>query len=71
MFNDLMLLKYKFRYYGDDDWQSVTQEIRFDHTSCNYGGEVSVNGLSAHTAEDELLFCMECLNYSYAANVQM
>lgn len=36
---DTMTLNFKCRQYGDDEWESVEQEIKLDRTPCNYGGE--------------------------------
>ena len=38
MYENTMVLNFKWRHYDDEDWQSVEQTIWFDRTRCNYGG---------------------------------
>jgi len=38
MYENTMILNFRWQHYWDDDWQSVGQTIWFDRTHCNYGG---------------------------------
>ncbi len=39
MYENTMILNFRWQHYWDEDWQSVEQTIWFDRTCCNYGGE--------------------------------
>ena len=38
MYENTMVLNFRYRNYGDDEWTSVRQTIWFDRTPCHYGG---------------------------------
>jgi hypothetical protein len=38
MHENTMILNFRYRQYGDDEWESVQQTIWFDRTPCHYGG---------------------------------
>lgn len=38
-FTDYLRLDFRFRYHGEDDWQTIEQKITFDRTACHYGGK--------------------------------
>ena len=38
MYENTMVLNFRFRRYDDDEWESVQQVIWFDRTPCHYGG---------------------------------
>ena len=38
MYENTMILNFRWQRYGDEDWQSVVQTIWLDRTPCNYGG---------------------------------
>jgi len=38
MYENTMVLNFRFQQYGDDEWTSVQQTIWFDRTPCPYGG---------------------------------
>lgn len=37
-YSEDLFLHFRFRYHGEDDWQSIEQKIPFDRTPCHYGG---------------------------------
>lgn len=74
MYENTMVLNFKWRHYGDEDWQSVEQTIWFDRTRCNYGGErkwFSCPGCDARVAilygADIKFFCRHCYQLPYAS----
>ena len=74
MYENTMLLNFKWRHYDDEDWQSVEHTIWFDRTRCNYGGErkwFSCPGCDARVAilygADIKFFCRHCYQLPYAS----
>ena len=74
MYENTMVLDFKWRHYDDEDWQSVEQTIWFDRTRCNYGGErkwYSCPGCDARVAilygADIKFFCRHCYQLPYAS----
>ena len=74
MYENTMILNFKWRHYGDEEWQSVEQTIWFDRTRCNYGGErkwFSCPGCEARVAilygADIKFYCRHCYQLPYAS----
>ena len=74
MYENTMVLNFKWRHYDDEDWQSVEQTIWFDRTRCNYGGErkwFSCPGCDARVAilygADIKFYCRHCYQLPYAS----
>ncbi len=74
MYENTMILNFKWRHYGDDDWQSVEQTIWFDRTRCNYGGERKwflCPGCGARVAvlygAENHFLCRHCYQLPYAS----
>jgi hypothetical protein len=69
-----MTLNFKCRQFSDDEWESIEQTIRFDQTTCNYGGYrhwfLCLN-CSARVAilygADALFLCRHCYRLPYAS----
>jgi hypothetical protein len=38
MYENTMVLNFRYQRYGEEEWESVQQTIWFDRTPCNYGG---------------------------------
>ena len=36
-FSEYLLLDFRFRQHGDEEWQPIQQKIRYDYTPCHYG----------------------------------
>ena len=41
MYENTMILNFRFRRHGEGKWEPVQQTIWFDRTRCNYGGSMS------------------------------
>jgi len=74
MYENTMILNFKWQRYGGEDWQSVKQSIWFDHTRCNYGGERKwflCSRCEARVAvlygADVLFLCRHCYQLPYAS----
>jgi len=73
MFNDLMMLRYRCRWYGEE-WEDVKQSIWFAETPCNYGGSRKWfscpdcdNRVAVLYLVDKLFLCRKCYQLPYAS----
>jgi len=71
---DIMTLNFKCRQYGDDEWKTIEQKIRFDRTPCNYGGDRSWflcpncnTRVAVLYGADVLFLCRHCYRLPYSS----
>ncbi len=74
MYENTMVLNFRFHRYGDDEWEPVQQTIWFDRTPCHYGGSRKWflcpecdSRVGLLYGGDVLFLCRHCYRLPYAS----
>jgi hypothetical protein len=74
MYENTMILNFRFRRHGEGEWESVQQTIWFDRTPCHYGGSRKWflcpncdRRVGLLYGSDVLFLCRHCYRHPYAS----
>jgi hypothetical protein len=75
--SDYLTLRYSFRRYEEDQWQSIEQHISFEYTTCRYGGCRAWFTCSCCNRRcevlclvDRLFLCRRCCRLPYQSQLE-
>ena len=73
-FDNRIDLKYRIQFYGNEEWQDVSESVWFDKTACNYGGQRTWficphcgKRAAVLYGEQRLFLCRKCSNLVYSS----